>query len=55
MNFFPGMRLPATKKRSLVEHTIRTLQQHWSVRPMDAVTTTHAVSSAAMALTPRTA
>lgn len=55
MNFFPGMRLPATKKRSLVEHTIRTLQQHWSVRPMGAVTTTHAVSSAAMALTPRTA
>ena len=55
MSFFPGMRLPATKKRSLVEHTIRTLQQHWSVRPMGAVSTTRHVSSTALAFTPRTA
>lgn len=55
MSFFPGMRLPATKKSALVEHTIRTLQQHWSVRPMGAVTTTLPKSSPALALHPRTA
>lgn len=55
MSFFPGMRLPATKKSALVEHTIRTMQQHWSVRPMGAVTTTLPKSSPALALHPRTA
>jgi len=55
MSFFPGMRLPATKKGALVEHTIRTLQQHWSVRPMGAVTSTRPVSLPALALHPRTA
>jgi len=40
MSFFPGMRLSAAKKRGLVEHTIRTLQQHWTVRPMGDVAAT---------------
>ncbi len=55
MSFFPGMRLPASKKGALVEHTIRTLQKHWSVRPMGAVTTTAPISSPAIALHTRTA
>ena len=29
MSFFPGMKVPAAKKIALVEHTIRSLQQHW--------------------------
>ncbi len=34
MSFFPGMKVPAAKKIALVEHTIRSLQQHWQVGTM---------------------
>jgi len=34
MDFFPGMKLQATKKIALVEHTIRSLQQHWQTGTM---------------------
>lgn len=37
MGFFPGMRLHASKKCQIVEHAIRALQRHWSVRPMGNV------------------
>ncbi len=35
MSFFPGMKLPATRKIALVEHTIRSLQQHWQPGTMN--------------------
>lgn len=34
MNFFPGMKLPAARKTALIEHTIRSLQQHWQTGTM---------------------
>ncbi len=34
MSFFPGMKLQATKKIALVEHTIRSLQKHWQAGTM---------------------
>lgn len=34
MAFFPGMKLPATRKIALVHHTLTTLQKHWTVGPM---------------------
>jgi peptidoglycan/xylan/chitin deacetylase (PgdA/CDA1 family) len=34
MSFFPGMKVPAAKKIGLVEHTIRSLQQHWQAGTM---------------------
>lgn len=30
MSFFPGMKIPAARKLSLVEHAITTIQRHWS-------------------------
>lgn len=41
MAFFPGMKLPATRKIALVRHTLTTLQKHWQVGPM----LSHALSS----------
>ena len=35
MSFFPGMKLPAKNKIALVEHTIRSLQQHWQAGTMN--------------------
>ena len=29
MRFFPGMKIPAARKQSLVEHAIQTIQRHW--------------------------
>lgn len=34
MSFFPGMSLASDKKIALVEHTIRSLQKHWSLGTM---------------------
>jgi len=34
MSFFPGMKVPAAKKIGFVEHTIRSLQQHWQTGTM---------------------
>lgn len=34
MGFFPGMKVPAIQKIALVEHTVRTLQQHWQLGTM---------------------
>ena len=34
MSFFPGVKVPAAKKIALVEHTIRSLQQHWQAGTM---------------------
>lgn len=34
MSFFPGMKLPAEKKITLVEHTVRSLQRHWQTGTM---------------------
>ncbi|WP_395744945.1 polysaccharide deacetylase family protein [Prosthecobacter sp.] len=49
MGFFPGMKLAAEKKIALVEHTIRSLQQHWQAGTMDE----HAASAAGRAPLPR--
>jgi peptidoglycan-N-acetylglucosamine deacetylase len=49
MNFFPGMKLAATKKIALVEHTIRSLQRHWQAGTMSE----HAAFAAAEAALPR--
>ena len=35
MSFFPGMKVPAAKKIALLEHTIRSLQQHWQAGTMN--------------------
>ena len=54
MAFFPGMKLPAAKKIALVEHTLRTLQRHWSAGTMlqhaEAAAGTHAAEKAAALL-----
>ncbi len=34
MGFFPGMRLPSSKKTALVEHLIRSMQRTWEVGTM---------------------
>ncbi|MCF7787848.1 MAG: polysaccharide deacetylase family protein [Prosthecobacter sp.] len=34
MSFFPGMKLPAKRKISLVEHMVRSLQRYWQVGTM---------------------
>lgn len=34
MSFFPGMKLAAKKKIALVEHTLRSLRQHWQTGTM---------------------
>lgn len=47
MSFFPGMKLQATKKIALVEHTIRSLQQHWQVGTMSEHAAAFAGASAA--------
>ncbi len=49
MSFFPGMKMPAAKKIALVEHTIRSLQQHWQVGTMSE----HAAFAADEAPLPR--
>jgi len=47
MSFFPGMKLPATKKIALVEHTIRSLQRHWQPGTMSDHAAAFASSAAA--------
>lgn len=49
MGFFPGMKLPAKNKIALVEHTIRSLQQHWQAGTMGE----HAAFAADSAAHPR--
>lgn len=45
MSFFPGMKVPAAKKIALVEHTIRSLQQHWQAGTMSQHAATFATTS----------
>lgn len=49
MNFFPGMKLPAKNKIALVEHTIRSLQQHWQAGTMSEHAAAFAGASAVSA------
>ena len=49
MSFFPGMKLPAKNKIALVEHAIRSLQQHWQAGTMNE----HAGFAATRAALPR--
>lgn len=55
MSFFPGMKLPATKKTALVEHTIRSLQRHWQPGTMSdhaAAFSSSAIPSARLSIQP---
>jgi hypothetical protein len=55
MSFFPGMKLPASKKCALVEHAVRGIQRRWPTGSMSAVAASVPAATPIPTLTTQTA